>query len=169
MFIRAGTVRLDTMADISAHSNSDREENPLERQRELMELLSQETRHSIIQALLGHPEVLASADEINHFIPSKSKKTVDEQLEVLVDAEILGIYEYPPNKEKRGLPWKFYGFTEHGVEILGDFNYLKGVPMARAVHRKTRKPEKIDRHETAPRPALPEPVRVAFRRDENSD
>ncbi|WP_246984078.1 hypothetical protein [Halorientalis marina] len=87
------------MADLSGHSNSDREDNPLERQRELMELLSQETRHSIIQALLGHPEILASADEINHFIPSKSKKTVDEQLEVLVEAEILAIYDYPSNKQ----------------------------------------------------------------------
>lgn len=151
------------MADVSAHSKPDHEENPLERQRALMELLSQETRHSIIQALLGHPELLASADEINHFIPSKSKKTVEEQLDVLVEADILGIYEFPPNKEKRGLPWKFYGFTEYGVGILGDFNYLKGVPMARAVHQKTRKPEKIERHETAPRPPLPESVRTAFR------
>ena len=157
------------MADISAHSKADGEENPLERQRELMELLSQETRHSIIQALLGHSEILASAAEINHFIPSKSKKTVEEQLDVLVKAGILEIYEYPPNKEKRGLPWKFYGFTEYGVGILGDFNYLKGVPMARAVHQKTRKPEKIERHETAPRPPLPESVRTAFRLDKEEE
>ena len=157
------------MAEISPNSNADREENPLERQRELMALLSQETRHSIIQALLGHPEVLASADEINHFIPSKSKKTVDEQLAVLVDTEILALYEYPPNKQQRGLPWKFYGFTEHGADVLGDFNYLKGVPMARAVHQKTRKPEKIERHETAPRPPLPESVRATFRLDEETD
>jgi hypothetical protein len=157
------------MADLSGHSNSDREDNPLERQRELMELLSQETRHSIIQALLGHPEILASADEINHFIPSKSKKTVDEQLEVLVEAEILAIYDHPPNKQKRGLPWKFYGFTEYGADILGDFNYLKGVPMARAVHEKTRKHEKIEQHETAPRPPLPEPARATFRLDEEVD
>ncbi|MFP8954931.1 ArsR family transcriptional regulator [Natrialbaceae archaeon A-arb3/5] len=157
------------MADISPHSKPDHEENPLERQRELMELLSQETRHSIIQTLLGHPELLASADELNHFIPSKSKKTVQEQLDVLVDAEILEIYEHAPNKEKRGLPWKFYGFTEYGVDILGDFNYLKGVPMARAVHQKTRKPEKIERHEAAPRPPLPEPVRAAFRLNDKED
>ncbi|WP_440764696.1 winged helix-turn-helix domain-containing protein [Natronorubrum sp. DTA7] len=157
------------MADISAHSKADREENPLERQRELMELLSQETRHSIIQALLGHPEALASAGEINHFVPSKSKKTVEEQLGVLVEAGILEVYEYPPNRDRRGLPWKFYGFTEYGVGILGDFNYLEGVPMARAVHQKTRTPEKIERHETAPRPPLPESVRTAFRLDEEAE
>lgn len=157
------------MADISADSKAANEENPLERQRELMELLSQETRHSIIQALVGHPKLLASADEINHFIPSKSKKTVEEQLDVLVGADILTIHEYPPNKEKRGLPWKFYGITEYGADILGDFNYLKGVPMARAVHQKTRKPEKIERHETAPRPPLPEPIRATFQLDEEAE
>ena len=157
------------MSDISAHSKADREENPLERQRELMELLSQETRHSIIQALLGHPEALASAGELNHFIPSKSKKTVEEQLGVLVEAGILEVYEYPPNRDRRGLPWKFYGVTEYGVDILGDFNYLEGVPMARAVHQKTRTPEKIERHETAPRPPLPESVRTPFRFDTEAE
>ncbi|WP_226483359.1 ArsR family transcriptional regulator [Natrinema amylolyticum] len=157
------------MADISTNSKPDNEENPLERQRELMELLSQETRHSIIQVLVGHPKILASAAEINHFVPSKSKKTVEEQLDVLVDAEILAIYEYPPNKEKRGLPWKFYGFTEYGAGVLGDFNYLKGVPMARAVHQQTRKPEKIERHEMAPRPPLPESIRATFRLDEETE
>lgn len=154
------------MADISTGTNVDTEENPLERQRELMELLSQETRHSIIQTLLGHPELLASADELNHFIPSKSKKTIEEQLAVLVDADILARYEHPPNRDTRGLPWKFYGVTEYGTDILGDFNYLKGVPMARAIHQQTRKPEQIERHETAPRPPLPEPIRDAFRLDE---
>ncbi|MFP8890806.1 ArsR family transcriptional regulator [Natrialbaceae archaeon A-CW2] len=157
------------MADISTFSTGEHAENPLERQRELMALLSQETRHSIIQALVGHPKILASADEINHFIPSKSKKTVQEQLDVLVEADLLAIYEHPPNKEKRGLPWKFYGFTEYGVDILGDFNYLKGVPVARAVHQKTRKHEKIERHEMAPRPPLPESVRATFRLDEETD
>jgi len=98
--------------------------------------------------------------------PNKSRKTVQEQLEVLVEAEVVGIYDYPPNRDARGLPWKFYGFTERGADILGNFNYLKGVPIARAAHQKTRKPEKIERHETAPRPPLPEPVRVTFRIDE---
>lgn len=156
------------MAETSAHSKVDPEENPLERQRELMALLSQETRHSIVQALLGHPTVLASAAELDHFIPSKSKKTVQEQLDVLVEADILAIYEHPPNEETRGLPWKFYGFTEHGVDILDDFNYLKGVPMARAVHQNTRKPERIERHEMAPRPSLPESIRETFRLDEKT-
>ncbi|WP_206536602.1 hypothetical protein [Halorubrum lacusprofundi] len=96
---------------------------------------------------------------------NKSRKTVQEQLEVLVEAEIVESTTIR-RTGTRGLPWKFYGFTERGADILGKFNYLKGVPIARAAHQKTRKPEKIERHETAPRPPLPEPVRVTFRIDE---
>lgn len=164
-----GTYVPTRMADTPADSTTPRGENPLEQQRELMELLSQPTRHSIIQTLLGHPKVLASTDELNHVIPSKSKKTIEEQLDVLVEADILAIYPYPPNKQSRGLPWKFFGFTERGAKVLGDFNYLKGVPMARAVQNQTRKSEKIQRHESAPRPPLPQVVRETFRLDESDD
>jgi hypothetical protein len=136
--------------------------NPLDRQRELMNVLGQETRHSIIQTLLGHPHHLASVAEIDYMVADKATKTVDEQLDVLVDAGILAEYEYPPNESTRGLPWVFYGFTPSAVGVLGDFNYLKGVPFAHAVHRSTKKTEKIRRHEEAPRPPLPTPVREAF-------
>jgi predicted transcriptional regulator len=128
-----------------------------------MDLLGQSTRHSIIQSILGHPEHLASADELSYFIADKSKKTVDEQLDVLVNEGILAVYEYPPNKSTRGLPWKFYGLSPQSVRVLADFNYLRGVPMARAVYAKTKKTEKISRHEDAPRPPLPDIVRDAFR------
>lgn len=143
-------------------------DGPFEEQQQIYDLLSQETRHLIVQLILGHPEYLPSLDELAYMM-SKNKAAIRDQLEVLVEAEILATYDYPPNKETRGLPWKFYGFTEHGTDILGDFNYLKGVPMARAVHQKTRKPEKIERHETAPRPPLPEPVRATFRLDEEAE
>ena len=142
--------------------------SPLEEQRQIYDLLSQETRHLIVQLILGHPEHLPSLDELA-YMTSKNKAAIRDQLDVLVEAEILAIYDYPPNKDTRGLPWKFYGFTEYGTDILGDFNYLKGVPMARAVHQKTRKPEKSERHETAPRPPLPEPVRATFRLDDEAE
>jgi hypothetical protein len=143
-------------------------DSPLEEQRQIYDLLSQETRHLIVQLILGHPEHLPSLDELA-YMTSKNKAAIRDQLDVLVEAEILAIYDYPPNKDTRGLPWKFYGFTEYGTDILGDFNYLKGVPIARAVHQKTRKPEKIERHETAPRPPLPEPVRATFRLDDEAE
>lgn len=137
-------------------------ENPLDQQRELMELLSQETRHKIIQFILGHPEHLVSADELHYMVADRSKKAIDDQLDNLVEADVLGEYRHRPNKDKRDLPWQFYGPTEYGIRVLGDFNYLKGVPFARAVYQKTRKTDRITRHETAPRPSLPEFVQESL-------
>lgn len=137
--------------------------NPLTKQRELMDLLSQETRHLIIQTILGHPEHLPSADELDYIIANKTKKSITDQLDRLQEAGIIAEYSHEPNRSKRGLPWKFYGLTEHGVEVLGQFNYLQGVPMMRAVIKKTRTTDRVERHMSAPRPSLPTAVAEALR------
>lgn len=136
--------------------------NPLDQQRELMDLLSQETRHQIIQVMLGHPAHLPSADELDYLIVDKTKKSITDQLDRLREAGIIEEYTYESNRSTRGLPWKFYGPTEHGIQVLGEFNYLRGVPFARAVIRKTRTTEKIERHMGAPRPSLPPAVSEAL-------
>jgi len=150
---------------------SEADPNPLDRQREMMQLLSQETRHDIVQALLGHPHHLASEDEIDYLVHNKSTGAVQDALGRLVEAGILALYEHEPNKHTRDYPYKFYGFTEHGIDVLDQFNYLKGVPFARAVHEKTRKSAKIERHEDAPRPDLPDDVGEAlnFEGDRTTD
>jgi hypothetical protein len=145
------------------NSASAADPNPLDRQREMMQLLSQETRHDIVQALLGHPHHLASEDEIDYLVHNKSTGAVQDALGRLVEEDILAIYEHEPNKHTRDFPYKFYGFTEYGIDVLDQFNYLKGVPFARAVHEKTRKSAKIERHEDAPRPDPPDDVVEALR------
>lgn len=140
--------------------------NPLDQQRELMGLLSQETRHQIIQVILGHPAHLPSADELNYIITDKTKKSITDQLDRLQEAGIIKEYTHESNRSTRGLPWKFYGPTEYGIKILGEFNYLRGVPVARAVIKKTRTTEKIERHRAAPRPSLPAMVNEALRVEE---
>lgn len=139
--------------------------NPLDQQRELMDLLSQETRHLVVQTILGHPEHLPSAAELDHLVADESSRAVAEQVERLRDEDVLAEYVHEPNRSTRGLPWKFYGPTEYGVRVLGRFNYLRGVPMARAVVERTRTNEKIDRHRAAPRPSLPSAVVEALRLD----
>lgn len=133
-------------------------ENPLDRQREMMAILSQETRHDVVQALLGHPHHLASEDELDYLVHDKSKGAVQDAIERLVEANILALYEHPPNESRRDYPHNFYGFTEYGIEVLDGFNYLKGVPLARALHEKTRLSGKVERHESAARPDLPTAV-----------
>jgi len=139
------------------------QDRPLEEQRELMELLGQETRHSVVQFILGHPAHLASMDELDYMVADKTKKTVDDAVDTLVDAGILAEYRHQENKATRGLPWIFFGPTEYGVDVLSSFGVLKGLPVVRAVHEQTRTSTKIARHEDAPRPSLPDAVEAKLR------
>lgn len=145
-------------------SSSANESGPFEEQRRIFDLLSQETRHLIIQCILGHPEHLISLDELDYMIP-KSKAAISDQLDNLIEAGLLDLYRYEPSEDKRDLPSKFYGFTERGIEILHEYNYLRGVPVARALYKNTRKSDKIERHEKAPRSELPASVRMALSLD----
>lgn len=145
------------MSDSSSASRS----GPFEEQRRIFELLSQETRHLVIQYILGHPKYLMSLDELEYMIP-KSKAAISDQLDNLIEAGVLDLYRYEPSENERDLPSKFYGLTERGIEILHEYNYLRGVPVARSLYKNTRKSEKIERHENAPRPELPDAVREPF-------
>jgi DNA-binding Lrp family transcriptional regulator len=138
---------------------------PFAEQQRLFKLLSQDTRHLIIQELLGHPTHLMSLAELE-YMTSKSQAAIKDQLETLIEAGILERYTYEPSRNKRDLPSQFYGFTERGIEILHDYKYLRGLPVARALYEKTRKTEKIERHESAPRPELPAAVADALVFDE---
>lgn len=148
------------MSDSSSASKS----GPFEEQRRIFDLLSQETRHLIIQYILGHPECLISLDELDYMVP-KSKAAISDQLDNLIKAGLLDLYRYEPSEDKRDLPSKFYGLTEYGVEILHEYNYLRGIPVARVLYKNTRKSEKVERHENAPRPNLPDTVRDALSED----
>ena len=139
---------------------------PFAEQRQIFKLLSQETRHLIIQEILGHPEHLVSLAELEYMV-GKTQAALKAQLENLIEANIVAQYVYEPSEGKRDLPSNFYGFTEHGVQILYDYKYLRGVPVARALYEQTRKTEKINRHEAAPRPDLPRAVAEALDFDES--
>lgn len=138
---------------------------PFSEQQRLFKLLSQDTRHLIIQELLGHPAHLMSLAELEYMV-GKSQAAIKDQLETLREADIVAQYTYEPSEGTRDLPSQFYGFTEHGVNILYDYKYLRGLPAARALYENTRKTEKIERHETAPRPTLPAAVAEALAFDE---
>lgn len=138
---------------------------PYAEQQRLFKLLSQDTRHLIIQEVLGHPAHLMSLAELE-YMTGKSQAAIKDQLETLIDAGLLARHTYEPSKAKRDLPAQFYGFTERGVEILHDYKYLRGIPVARTLYENTRKTEKIQRHESAPRPDLPDAVADALEFDE---
>lgn len=141
------------MSDVPAADDG----GPFEEQRRMYDLLSQETRHLILQYILGHPTHLPSLDELAHMMP-KNKAAIRDQLQVLAESGIVERYEHPPNEDSRDLPSQFYGLTEHGVRVLDEYNYLRGLPVARAIYANTRLSEKAKRHRDAPRPELPAAV-----------
>lgn len=138
------------------------EGGPFSEQREIYELLSQQTRHLVLQYILAHPRHLLSLDEFAYLIP-KNKAAIRDQVQRLQQEGIIDRYDYPPNEDARDLPWQFYGLTEYGVDILEEYNYLRGLPVARALYDHTRLSEKAERHRDAPRPELPESVARALR------
>lgn len=142
-------------------------DDPFGEQQKMRELLGQETRHLIVQCILGHPHHLASLAELTYMI-QKNEGAILDHLETLREANLLDVYVHEPNESARDLPSRFWGPTESGVEVLYEHNFLRGVPVARAVYEETRKSERIKRHETAPRPALPGPITDALEFDESS-
>ena len=141
--------------------------SPFEAQREIHDLLSQETRYHILQAILGHPTHLPSLTELSYYI-QKSESAILDQLNVLNEADLTETYVAEANEGRRDQPSKFYGLTERGIEVLDEFKYLRGVPVLRAIHDNTVKPERIQRHEDAPRPDLPDAVVDALGFDEEA-
>jgi len=138
---------------------------PYETQRTVQRYLSQETRHHILQVLLGHPDHLVSATEFDYYI-SKSRATISEQLADLADHGILAQYSHEQNANVRDLPSDFWGYTAFGVDLVEEYNYLRGLPIMRAVHDATHKTAVVKRHEAAPRPALLASVESALAFDE---
>jgi len=143
----------------------ERFEDPFAEQRRMRELLSQETRHLIVQVILGHPDHLVSLAELDHMIP-KNEAAVLDQLKRLREVGLSEVYTHEPNASTRDLPSKFWGPTERGIEVLYEHNFLRGVPVARAVYEETQKSERVMRHEGAPRPNLPDAVAEALEFDE---
>lgn len=140
---------------------------PFEAQRAMHELLSQETRYHVVQTILGHPDHLPSLAELGYYV-QKSESAILDQLEELIAHDVVAAYTYPESEGRRDQPSKFYGLTERGVRVLEEFKYLRGLPVLRAIHENTVKPDRIDRHETAPRPDLPDVVAEALAVDEDA-
>ncbi|MFP8951787.1 hypothetical protein ACLI4Z_02270 [Natrialbaceae archaeon A-arb3/5] len=138
---------------------------PYEAQRTVQRYLSQETRHNLLQVILGHPHHLVSVTEFDYYVP-KSRSTISEQLSNLADHEIVAKYHHEPNAERRDVPADFWGLTAFGVGLLEEYNYLRGQPLMRAAHDATHKTETVRRHEGASRPSLPEAVSGPLEYDE---
>ena len=120
---------------------------------ELVHFVTQQTRFSLINNVLQHPEQLPSMYELEELNPSVSEATVYKHMQKLIDAGIVREVALDDNQRRQGYPWKFYGLTEEGREFLDAHNLLAAEKTLQQIYDTiSDKPEKMVKYENAPRP-----------------
>ncbi|MFC6992421.1 hypothetical protein ACFQH3_12090 [Haladaptatus sp. GCM10025707] len=99
-----------------SESNGTADAGPFAEQQRLFKLLSQDTRHLIIQELLGHPAHLMSLAELEYMV-GKSQAAIKDQVETLIEAGILAQYTYEPAKGNETFPRSSTGLPHAGLRF----------------------------------------------------
>ena len=124
----------------------------LETVRSRLNVVTQETRFSLLQDILGHPDGLPTLKELDYVNPSKSRTTIRQHLEELVDAGIVEEVLLPEDQRRNDRPYKFYGLSEDGRAFLEEHKLLRAEDTLREIYDRVEKTDEIERYESAPRP-----------------
>lgn len=124
----------------------------VDRERERLSVVTQETRFAVLQDVLGHPEQLPTLKELDYVNPSKSDSTIREHLDALVDVGVVERVELPPERRSRDLPHVFYGITEDGRQFLDRHGLLRAEDSLQEAYDAVEKTDEIATYESAPRP-----------------
>jgi len=127
-------------------------DSTVENQRQRLNVVTQETRFVLIQDILSHPQQLPTLKELNYVNPSKSKSTIREHLEVLIEHGIVAERTLPKNQRKRDLPWCFYGLTDIGRDLLEKMGLLEAEGTLQDMYEMLETTNKIKKYAHAPRP-----------------
>lgn len=130
----------------------DRTPANLNRERERLNIVTQETRFSLIQDILGHPSGLPTLKELNYVNPSKSRTTIRQHLQTLVEADILEVVSLSKDQRRNDLPYRFYGISEEGRRFLNAHKLLRAEDTLQTIYSQVEKTAEIERYEDAPRP-----------------
>jgi DNA-binding HxlR family transcriptional regulator len=133
-------------------STRDRRPNDLETVRDRLNLVTQETRFSLVQDLLGHPSRLPTLRELDYVNPGRSRTTIRQHLDRLVDAGIVEEFVLPEDRRQNDLPYKFYGLSDRGRAFLEEHKLLRAEDTLREAYDRVEKTDEIRRYEAAPRP-----------------
>ncbi|QLD88793.1 helix-turn-helix transcriptional regulator [Natronomonas salina] len=121
--------------------------------RELVHFVTQQTRFTLVNNILQHPEQLPSMYELEALNPSVSDATVYKHIQKLIDAGIVEEVALDDDRRRQGYPWKFYGLTEAGRAFLEEHNLLAAEETLQRIYETiSDKPEKMIKYEDAPRP-----------------
>jgi DNA-binding MarR family transcriptional regulator len=121
--------------------------------RELVHLVTQQTRFALITNILQHPDQLPSMYELAALNPSVSDATVYKHVQKLIDAGIVDEVALDDDQRRQGYPWKFYGLTDEGRAFLEEHNLLAAEETLQQMYETiSDKPKKMVKYENAPRP-----------------
>ena len=134
-------------------STPDRAPSDLDSVRERLNVVTQETRFSLLQDVLGHPSGLPTLKELDYVNPSRSRTTIRQHLERLVDVGVVEEVLLPEDRRRNDLPYKFYGLSESGRRFLEEHGLLRAEDTLRGIYDRVEKTDEIERYENAPRPA----------------
>ena len=74
-------------------------------------------------------------------------------MQKLIDADIVTEVTVDDDQRRQGYPWKFYGLTDGGREVLEKVNTLAAEETLQQIYdTATDKPEKMITYENVPRP-----------------
>lgn len=117
-----------------------------------LNLVTQKTRFTLLQNIMAHPEGKPSLKELVYANPSKSKSTIRNHLEKLIDGGIVETVELPEDERSRDLPYRFYQFTEEGLAFLEHHDLLRAEETLKEMHSMLEKTPEIEKYIEAPRP-----------------
>ncbi|MDL0126410.1 helix-turn-helix domain-containing protein (plasmid) [Halobacterium sp. MBLA0001] len=133
-------------------STSDQPPSELESVRERLNVVTQETRFALLQDILGHPSELPTLKELDYVNPSKSRTTIRQHLQQLIDADVVEEVLLSEDRRQNDLPYKFYGISEKGRQFLEEHDLYRAQDTLREIYDRVEKTEDIKRYENAPRP-----------------
>ena len=116
-----------------------------------LQLVTQETRASLIADVVGHPEGSITVAELDYLNPQVGRSAIAEHLGKLVEAGVLARAELPPGERRRDLPHTFYSLTDE-ARALFDRNGVFDRDVWRAQYEKVEKTPEIERIEGMTRP-----------------
>lgn len=105
-----------------------------------------------MQDIFGHPDGLPTLKELDYVNPSKSRTTIRQHLEELVDAGIVEEALLPGDQRRNDRPCKFYGLSDEGRAFLEEHKLLRAADTLREIYDRVEKTDEIERYEAAPRP-----------------
>jgi len=118
--------------------------------RELVYFVTQQTRFTLINNILQHPEQLPSMYELEELNPSVSDATVYKHVQKLIDEGIVKEVALDDDQRRQGYPWKFYGLTDEGRAFLEEHNLLAAEETLQQIYNTiSDKPEKMVKYENA--------------------